>query len=149
MSLQEEIKQSSFRNERQKGIINLVYTYNWVQSQLKALLKPYGVTLQQFNVLRILNGQSVPISTHEIRARMLDRMSDVSRIVDRMYKKDLVKRTPCAKDRRLVDVAIADKGRRLIQQIDEQKDVIDGLLGNLEEAELVLLNGLLDKVRGN
>lgn len=149
MSLQEEIKQSSFRNERQKGVINVIYTYNWVQSQLKALLKPHGITLQQFNVLRILNGQKVPISTHEIRARMLDRMSDVSRIVDRMFKRGLVNRTPCKKDRRLVDVEITEKGRRLIQQIDTRKDALDGILGNLEEEELVLLNGLLDKVRGN
>lgn len=147
MGLQEEIKQSSFRNERHKGLINIVYTYNCVQGQLKAILKPYGITLQQFNVLRILNGQNGAISTCEIRERMLDRMSDVSRIVDRMFRKGFVKRTPCKTDRRLVDVEIAEKGRRLIQQIDTKKDNFDAILGNLEDAELVVLNELLDKIR--
>ncbi len=147
MNLQQEIKQSTFRNERQKGVINLIYTYNWVSGRLKEILKPFGVTLQQFNVLRILNGQSVPISTCEIRERMLDRMSDVSRIVDRLYKKGMVERTQCKKDRRLVDVAISEKGRLLILQIDKQQHELDGVLGNLEENDLRVLNELLDKVR--
>jgi len=147
MKLQEEIKQSVFRNEQQKGIINIIYTYNWLQSHLKAHLKPFGITMQQFNVLRILNGQTNPISTSEIRDRMLDRMSDASRIVDRLYKKDLVKRSQCVKDRRLVDVEISESGRKLVQRIDRQANQIDNILGTLEEQEVLLLNDLLDKVR--
>lgn len=147
MSLQDEIKQSSFRSEHHKGLVNLIYTYNWVKDQLKIILKPFGITMQQFNVLRILNGQSTPISTYEIRERMLDKMSDASRIVDRLYKKGWVKRTQCKQDRRLVDVQISEKGRELIFRIDEEKEAFDEILGNLEENDLVVLNELLDKLR--
>ncbi|MEZ4885727.1 MAG: MarR family transcriptional regulator [Chitinophagales bacterium] len=147
MSLQEEIKQSSFRNERQKGIINIVYTYNWVRNRLKEFIKPYGITMQQYNVLRILNGQTEAISTAEIRERMLDNMSDASRIVDRLYKKNLVKRTQCPDDRRLVDVNISELGQKLLQQIDRKTAEMDGILKGLEENEIILLNELLDKVR--
>ncbi len=147
MKLQDEIKQSIFRNEQQKGIINIIYTYNWLQSHLKEHLKPFGVTMQQFNVLRILNGQKTPISTSEIRHRMLDRMSDASRIVDRLYKKDLVKRSQCLTDRRLVDIRISESGRKLIQRIDKKSKEMDNILGGLEEKEIVFLNELLDKIR--
>ena len=97
MNLQKEIKQSSFKSEYQKGLINIIYTYNWACTHLKDFLKPYGITMQQFNVLRILNGQKKPISTNEIRSRMLDRMSDVSRIVERLHKKGFVKRSESTK----------------------------------------------------
>ena len=147
MDLEEEIKQSSFRNAHQKGVINIIYTYNWVQSRLKEFLKPYGVTMQQFNVLRILNGQKEPISTSEIRTRMLDRMSDASRIVERLFQKGLVERSQCAKDRRLVDVRISKEGIKLIRKIDKQSKKIDNILENLDEEEVETLNKLLDKVR--
>lgn len=148
MNLQKEIKQSSFRNEHQRGLINIIYTYNWVCNHMKEFLKPYGITMQQFNVLRILNGQKLPISTHEIRARMLDKMSDASRIVNRLHKKGLVKRNKSTKDRRLVDVKISITGKRLVHKIDKSYAVLDGILGNLEEHEVEELNNLLDKLRG-
>ncbi len=148
MGLQEEIKQSEFRNERLKGIVNIIYTYGWMKNHLNGHLRPFEITMQQFNVLRILNGQfPSPISTSEIRSRMLDKMSDASRIVDRLNKKDLVIRTPNKSDRRLVDVIISEKGRKLIHAIDQCSKEMDNFIGALTVEEAQQLNALLDKIR--
>src|SRR6187399_562326 len=111
MSIDKEINQRRFLNEHQKSSINLIYTYNWVTERMKAIFDKYDITPQQFNILRILRGAGEPLSTLQIRQRMLDRMSDTSRIVDRLVKKGLVKKSICKLDRRLVDVVITDKGR--------------------------------------
>lgn len=148
MGIQKEIKQSQFRNERLKGLVNIIFTYGWAKNKIKKNLKPYGITMQQFNVLRILNGQyPKPISTSEIRTRMLDKMSDASRIVDRLCKKGLAERQDCTHDKRLVDVLITEHGRHLISIIDEKAEIFDQLLGNLSEEEALQLNELLDKIR--
>ncbi len=149
MELRKEIKQRKFRNEWLKGIVNIVFTYNWMSEGIKELLKPYGITMQQFNVLRILNGQHPkPITTSVIRERMLNKMSDASRIVERLHKKGLVERFTSSTDRRLVDVTITRKGRILIKKIDKKSDDMDRLLALLTEEEAKELNRLLDKVRG-
>jgi len=148
MGLQKEIKQSKFRNEWLKGLVNIIFTYGWAKNNIKKSLKPFDITMQQFNVLRILNGQyPKPITTSEIRLRMLDRMSDVSRIVDRLCKKGLADRQACTHDKRLVDVVITRKGKRLIIAIDQKAEIFDALLGNLNEEEARQLNKLLDKIR--
>ncbi len=148
MGLQEDIKQSKFRNEWLKGIVNLIYTYGWMKNHLNAHLRPFEITMQQFNVLRILNGQYPdPISTSEIRNRMLDKMSDASRIVERLNKKGLVLRTPNLSDRRLVDVVISEKGKKLIHAIDLCSKEMDNFIGALNEDETQQLNLLLDKIR--
>jgi len=149
MELKKEIKQKQFINEWQKGIVNVIFTYNWLKERIKAHLKPHGITMQQFNVLRILNGQHPkPISTSIIRERMLDKMSDASRIVERLSKKGLVHRQTCHSDRRLVDVIITEEGRHLITSILKYDDELSALLGNLSEKEVIQLNILLDKARG-
>src|SRR5580692_11323667 len=113
MTIENEIKQPKFRNEHQKAAINLIYTYNWANEQMKKILDRYDITSQQFNILRILRGAHGPLSTLQIRERMLDKMSDSSRIVDRLIKKGLVKKNICKTDRRLVDVIITKKGKKL------------------------------------
>lgn len=150
MKLQKEIHQKRFKNEWQKVIVNLIFTHGWLKGKLKQKLKPYGVTMQQFNVLRILNGQYPnPISTSIIRERMLDKMSDASRIVDRLYQKDLIERKTCASDRRLVDVVITEKGRALLQKISLEEEALEGIASkNITKEEADLLSGLLDKIRG-
>ncbi len=148
MELNKEIKQKKFINEWQKSIVNLIFTHSWLKTRLTKHLKPFGITMQQYNVLRILNGQYPrPISTSVIRDRMLDKMSDASRIVERLYKKDLVKRKPCSTDRRLVDVVITEKGRALIKEIDVIAAEMTNIFGKLSEAEAQQLNTLLDKIR--
>ena len=147
MGIEQDISQSSFRNEYQKGIINLIYTYNWMNEKMKKVFDSEDVTAQQYNILRILRGAGKPISTLQIRERMLDKMSDTSRIVDRLVLKGLAKKTVCANDKRLVDVSISTKGKTLLEKIDLYEKDMDAILGNLTDAEAKSLNKLLDKIR--
>jgi DNA-binding MarR family transcriptional regulator len=147
MSLENEINQHKFRNEYQKSAINIVYTYNWLTERMYKVFDQWEITSQQFNILRILRGAGEPLSTLQIRQRMLDRMSDTSRIVDRLVIKGLVKKSVCKNDRRLVDVVITDKGRKLLEQLDEYNDQLDDVMKNLTESEARTLNELLDKLR--
>lgn len=147
MSIEKDINQSSFRNEYQKGIINLIYTYNWMNEKMKKVFDREGITGQQYNILRILRGAGKPISTLQIRERMLDKMSDTSRIVDRLVLKELAKKTVCKDDKRLVDVSISSKGKNLLEKIDQYEKDMDAILGNLTDIEAITLNKLLDKIR--
>ncbi|HRI23450.1 MAG TPA: MarR family transcriptional regulator [Ferruginibacter sp.] len=147
MGIEKDISQQHFRNDHQKGIINLIYTYNWVNEKMKAFFEREGITGQQFNILRILRGAGVPISTLQIRERMLDKMSDTSRIVDRLVLKGLAQKNPCKNDNRLVDVSITEKGKKLLKKIDEHEQEMDSLFGNLSATEAAQLNKLLDKIR--
>jgi DNA-binding MarR family transcriptional regulator len=147
MALENEINQRKFRNEYQKSAINLVYTYNWVTEKITRIFDEWDITAQQFNILRILRGAGQPLSTLQIRQRMLDKMSDTSRIVDRLVRKGLVKKSICKMDRRLVDVTITDKGKKLLEKIDQYSEQMDGIMKNLTEEDARTLNELLDKIR--
>ena len=147
MGLEQDINQSKFRNEYQKATINIIYTSNFLQQQFKALLEPTDITPQQFNILRILRGES-PLSTLQIRERMLDKMSDTSRLVDRLQKKGLLEKKSCKFDKRLVDVTITEKGLDLLAQLDASANKLDSIISNLSTAEAKQLNDLLDKARG-
>lgn len=149
MSLEKDINQKTFRNEYQKGVINLIYTYNWLNEKMKSFFEKEDITSQQFNILRILRGAGVPISTLQIRERMLDKMSDTSRIVDRLVLKGLAKKNICKNDKRLVDVSISTKGQKLLEKIDTYESKMDAVLGNLSQAEAKTLNNLLDKIRNS
>jgi DNA-binding MarR family transcriptional regulator len=115
----------------------------------KRFFEKADLTPQQFNILRILRGSGKPLSTMQIRQRMLDRMSDTSRIVDRLLKKELVQKVVCKDDRRLVDITITEKGLQLLQELDNYNEEMDALLSNINEAEAKTLNQLLDKLRGS
>ena len=147
MALENEINQRKFRSEYQKARINIIYTYNWLSEKVSAIFEESDITPQQFNILRILRGEGKALSTMQIRRRMLDKMSDTSRIVDRLLKKGLVKKTPNSADRRLVDVVITPKGKKLLEKIDPCEDQFDKLMANLSEEETATLNNLLDKLR--
>lgn len=148
MRIEEEINQKKFNNEFQKATVNLIYTNNWLTTKQKRFLGEYGITLQQFNVLRILRGQNPEsISTSAIRDRMLDRSSDASRIVDRIHKQGLVQKKVCPTDKRLVDVKISSKGLKLLEKIDERAEELESALGKLNVEEAKELNRLLDKMR--
>lgn len=147
MALEDDIKQSKFRNEFQKAGINIIYTFNWLSERMKNLFEVHGLTLQQFNILRILRGAGQPLSTLQIRQRMLDKMSDTSRIVDRLIIKGLVKKEICKSDKRLVDVYITEKGKKILAKLDNHQDEMDGMLNNLTETEAKTINILLDKIR--
>jgi DNA-binding MarR family transcriptional regulator len=150
MSIEKDIQQEKFRNAYQKAGINLIYTLNWVREKTKSIFDQEDITAQQFNILRILRGSyPQPLSTLQIRERMIEKMSDASRIVDRLIAKGLVKKLVCKTDRRLVDVIITDKGKKLLERLDTQQDAIDGVLGNLTEKEATELSTLLDKIRNS
>lgn len=147
MSLEKDIQQAKFKSEYQKARINMVFTYNWVMEQSRKFFEKADLTPQQFNILRILRGAGKPLSTLQIRQRMLDKMSDTSRIVDRLVKKDLVEKVICKTDRRLVDVTISDKGLQLLQMLDHLDNEMDQQLNGLSTEEAKTLNHLLDKLR--
>ena len=150
MSLETDIMQiRKFRNEHHKTVVNLIFTHNWVTERLKQFLDKEDLTLQQYNILRILRGSDTALSTLQIRERMLDKMSDTSRIVDRLILKNLAKKTISKKDKRLVDVTITAKGKRLLEKLDSAQSFIDGVMLNLSETDARQLNSLLDKVRGS
>jgi DNA-binding MarR family transcriptional regulator len=149
MGIEKEIHQQTFRNNRQKAIVNLLYTYGWVIEKIKMFLAQEDITHQQFNILRILRGaHPEPLSTLQIRERMLDKMSDTSRIVDRLVLKGLVNKSTCPKDKRLVDVVITERGQELLKKLDAQSDAMDQILSGITEEEAQTLSCLLDKMRG-
>lgn len=149
MSIEHDIQQQSFRSNRQKAMINLIYTYNWLMERVKNFLAAEGITPQQYNILRILRGANpVPLSTLQIRERMLDKASDTSRIVDRLVTKGLAQKSICATDKRLVDVLITDKGLDLLHKLASRDQDMDDTLGSLGEAEAQALSELLDRMRG-
>ncbi|WP_276498273.1 MarR family winged helix-turn-helix transcriptional regulator [Pontibacter litorisediminis] len=148
MKIEDEIKQSAFKNEYQKVYINLVYTAGFLEQKQAALFKPYGITLPQYNILRILRGQHPkPATISLLIERMLDKTSNASRIVDKLEAKGLVTRKQCPADRRTVDVLITDKGLELLLQMDGLEGGKGTGVMNLTEEEAMQLNTLLDKIR--
>lgn len=147
MGIEKEIQTQNFRNEFQKVGVNIIFTANWFTERFKQILDEYDITNQQFNILRILRGSKRPLSTLQIRDRMLDKMSDTSRIVDRLVKKELVEKTICEADKRLVDIRITDKGLALLMELDNRNEDTDNLLKGLNQEEALQLNHLLDKLR--
>jgi len=148
MSIEQDIKQATFRSVYHRLFVNVIYTSNWICDEQMRLLKPYGLTIQQYNVLRILRGQHPnPVKVSDITERMLDKMSNASRLVDKLLLKEFVQRTECPNDRRAVDVVITDKGLDLLDEIDGYQINWETNFHNLTEDEANLLSSLLDKIR--
>ena len=150
MKIEEAIKQKRFKNEKVKASIYIIYTANWLQDVMRQFFDRYDLSNQQYNVLRILRGQyPVAISTCDIRSRMLDKMSDVSRIVARLSTAGLVTQKSNAKDKRLVDVKISAKGLRLLETIDHDMEEMETVMNGITNAEAKQLNDILDKLKSN
>lgn len=146
MKIEDEIKQQKFVNPHQKAVINLLFTSNWLVNQQQYYFKSFGITGQQFNVLRILKGQHPnSISAKEIKSRMLDKNSDMSRMLDRLSAKNLIVKKSCPKDKRASDVNITEAGLELLKKMQQQE--VDRFL-NLSDTEAEQLSNLLDKSRG-
>jgi DNA-binding MarR family transcriptional regulator len=148
MKIEKEIHQEKFINEYQKLLINLIFTNNWVADRAKKFFDDAAITMQQFNILRILRGAQESLSTLQIRERMLDRMSDTSRIVDRLVIKGLAKKTVNKFDKRLVCITITTKGLMLLKKMDISEAEMLSQMHHVTEAEAKQLNKLLDKIRG-
>jgi len=149
MEIEKEIVSNKFENNHQKAIVNLIYTYGWITNLLKHRLNKHRITLQQYNVLRILRGQSPkPATVNLLKERMLDKMSDASRIVERLVQKNLAQRCTSDIDRRAVDIRISPKGLEILQKLDDEMSSKDILKENISDEEAGVLSGLLDKMRG-
>jgi DNA-binding MarR family transcriptional regulator len=149
MKIEAEIKQPKFRNAHQKAVINLLFTSNWLLNKHNEFFKDFGITGTQFNILRILRGHHPEkISGVEIKTRMLDKNSDVSRLLDRLIAKNLVEKAQCPSDKRASDVIITKEGLKLLKKIDEKMDKTDSKVIGLSATEAKQLSDLLDKCRG-
>ncbi|MBV6478626.1 MAG: hypothetical protein HGGPFJEG_01381 [Ignavibacteria bacterium] len=148
MKLEDEIKQGKFKNEREKLVVNMLFTGSWLNSKISIFLKPFGITNQQYNVLRILNGQYPnPATVNLIIERMLDKMSNVSRLIDKLLAKGYVVRNLRGEDRRCVDILITDKGKKLLEEIGAKQPIWKMNFTKLSLKEIGELNKLLDKLR--
>ncbi|HEY0654756.1 MAG TPA: MarR family transcriptional regulator [Chryseosolibacter sp.] len=146
--IEDAIQQSKFRNSHQKAVINLIYTANWLQNKHHGFFKQFGITSHQYNILRILKGQYPKnISATEIKSRLLDQNSDVSRLLERLQQKHLITKVASENDKRASDVFISEQGLELLLQIEKQQKEIDFAI-NLTPEEANQLSDLLDKCRG-
>ena len=150
MKLEEEIVQSKFKNEFQKAMINILFTSNWISTKNACLLKPYGLTVQQYNILRILRGQyPKPATIRLLTERMLDKMSNASRLVEKLRVKGYVARETCSEDRRQVNVVITQQGLDLLKEIDGRLDSLEqDNYRTITQEEAKELSRILDKLRG-
>jgi len=136
-----------FSNSYEKVIVNMIYTNAWLKALQKEHFGKYDLTMQQFNILRILRGANEPLSTAVIRERMLEKMSDVSRIVDRLEKKDFVVKSTCESDQRKVDVGLTPKSIKVLNLIDKANATWFKDTTGLTIKEADQLSDLLDKFR--
>jgi DNA-binding MarR family transcriptional regulator len=136
---------SKFSNIKVKALLNLIYTANWISSQQNTFFKPFGISPQQFNILRILRGAKEPLKVNTIKERMLERAPNATRLMDKLCDKDLIERIACPEDRRVVHIQITNNGLSLLQKID--KNMKQDYLENLTKKEADQLSDLLDKIR--
>lgn len=136
---------SRFSNTKVKALLNIIYTANWINSHQNAFFKPYGISPQQYNILRILRGAKKPLKVQTIKERMIERAPNVTRMMDKLCTKKFIERLPCPEDRRVVHIAITKNGLSLLKEIDSNFN--EDLLANLSAKEAAQLSDLLDKIR--
>jgi len=149
VKIEDAIQTKRFRNEFHKLHVNVIFSAWWLKNQTAAGLKKHGLSHEQFNVLRIVRGQKDgPLCVKDITARMLERSSNTTRIIDKLEAKNLVSRNPAPHDRRELHILLTDAGARLLEQIDEEWKSMDPVSLPISQEEAALLNQLLDKMRG-
>ncbi len=149
MRIDDEIQSSKFEDNYHKAVVNIAYTEGWLNNTLRCHFEKYNLTNQQFNILRILRGQyPKPATVNLLKERMIDKMSDASRIVDRLVQKEMITRCTNNKDRRAVDIRISEKGLEVLAIMDVEFKAKDFLKNNLTPEEAGQLSDLLDKLRG-
>lgn len=148
MEIGKAIKQNKFKNEHHKMLINILFTSSWLNSTHSLKLKPYGISVQQYNLLRILRGQyPKPATVNLLIDRMLDKNSNASRLVEKLRLKKLIERTICEEDRRAVNVIITKKGLDLLVELDKMEDLFLNDLKSISDKEAEAINKILDKLR--
>jgi len=136
---------SKFANDKVKALINIMYTASWINSKQNDFFKPYGISPQQFNILRILKGAGAPLKVQVIKERMIERSPNATRLMDKLSSKNFIERIPCPSDRRVVHISITKIGLKLLERIS--KNFKDDILENLTVKEAKQLSDLLDKIR--
>jgi DNA-binding MarR family transcriptional regulator len=148
MTIETRIKQKKFKNNAEKAIVNIAYTQSYFSLKINTVLKTYNISSQQFNVLRIIKGQHPrPVSIGGITSRMIDKMSNTSRLISRLEKKDLVQRVNNPFDGRQINVFLTLRGTRILKKLNALVDSVVNDHSHLSEEELIELNRLLDKIR--
>lgn len=137
---------ATFDSDYVKAMLNLKYTANYINTVTNKELEPYQISSAQYNILRILRGAKKPITMKLVKERMIEKSPNTTRLTDKLCEKELIERVRCENDRRAVYVSITEKGLQLLSQIVFAE--IPKLMQQLTEEEAVLLNNLLDKVRG-
>jgi len=149
MKINELVKVKKFRDEWHKATVNIIYTNNWIIRNLEQRANKMDITLQQFNVLRILRGQYPKAASNNLlKERMINSTPDISRLVDRIVAKGLVMRAKNSKDKRSVDLKITERGLQLLDEIEEDMMLRDLINSNITEQEALQLSNLLDKFHG-
>jgi len=136
---------STFANNRIKAMLNILYTAGWISNKQNEFFKSYGISPQQYNILRILNGADEPLNVQVIKERMIERSPNATRLMDKLCVKQYIDRLPCEHDRRVVKIAITEKGKELLNTIP--KNFNKEILKNLSEKEAEKLSEILDKMR--
>jgi DNA-binding MarR family transcriptional regulator len=150
MGLEIDIKQGKFNSEYQKLFINIAFTNSYLTNLLNNYLKPFGLSMQQYNVLRIMRGQHPsPVSINSITDRMIDKMSNASRLVDKLHSKELVERNKCLADGRQVDVLLSSKGIEILKKMDEIMPSFEAKFSNVSAQDAEKVNKLLDQLRNH
>lgn len=143
----EEIIKAKFKSEHHKAIVNIRHTSNWIGVYHNKQLAEFELTLPQFNILRILRGSGEPLSIKDVKQRMIEKSPNTTRLIDKLISKELVERSRCSDDRRVVHVEITKKGLSVLKEIDVVFDEMS-LENNLSLEEAKMLNDLLNKLRG-
>lgn len=136
---------STFKNEKQKALINILYTANWINSFQNEFFKSFGISPQQYNILKILNGANQPLKVQTIKDRMIERSPNATRLMDKLCAKNLIERIPCEDDRRVVHIEITANGKQLLESISSE--FYETLVEKLTATEAQQLNHILDKMR--
>ncbi|MCB9195349.1 MAG: MarR family transcriptional regulator [Flavobacteriales bacterium] len=148
-AIEQEI-QSSFENDHQKAVVNILFTANWLKNSNGESLKQFDITLQQYNILRILRGGKDWMAMNDVKSRMIEKSPNATRLADKLIELDYIERKRCDVDRRVVYVKITKKGLNILATIDEQQSLIpvETFLQNISPKEAQTLSNLLDKLRG-
>lgn len=149
MKLEDAIKTDKFVNERHKAMINIKYTANWMEQYINSKLKPFKISIQQFNVLRILRGSKGPLSINDVRDRMVEKSPNITRLMDKLIEKGYISRFRCDEDRRVVYVEICEEGLNLLTQLEEERvvEAMPSFMENISEEEAAIMNRCLDQLR--
>lgn len=136
---------SKFPDVKIKALINILFTANWITSFQNEFFKPFGISPQQFNILKILNGAQEPLKVQVIKDRMIERSPNATRLMDKLCDKQFIERIPCEDDRRVVHIKITELGKQLLNTISDNFN--DELVANITQQDAQLMSDLLDKMR--